>query len=54
VGDQWLNTFIYKQSMDVLIFIGSVLVLMLITLLAVGFETYKAAVSDPIKAIRHE
>ena len=54
MGDQWLNTFIYKQSMDVLIFIGSVLVLMLITLLAVGFETYKAAVSDPIKAIRHE
>jgi len=54
MGDQWLKTFVYREPLDLLIFAASVLGLMLITLLTVGFETFKAAVSDPINAIRHE
>lgn len=54
MGDQWLKTFVYREPLSFLIFVASVFGLMLITLLTVGFETFKAAISDPIKAIRHE
>jgi putative ABC transport system permease protein len=54
MGDQWLKTFVYREPMDALIFVVSVAGLMVITLFTVGFETFKAAASDPIKAIRHE
>jgi putative ABC transport system permease protein len=54
MGDQWLSTFVYRESMDAWIFITSVAGLMIITLLTVSYETIKAAISDPIKAIRHE
>jgi putative ABC transport system permease protein len=54
MGDQWLKTFVYREPMDALIFVVSVAGLMVITIFTVGFETFKAAVSDPIKAIRHE
>jgi len=54
MGDQWLKSFVYREPMSVLIFVVSIMALMLITLLTVGFETFKAAVADPINAIRHE
>lgn len=54
MGDQWLKSFVYREPMSLLIFLISVLGLMMITLLTVGFETLKAAIADPINAIRHE
>ena len=50
----WLENFVYRTPLSATVFIGALLVIALITLITVGYETLKAAMANPIKAIRHE
>lgn len=50
----WLESFVYRTPLSVTVFGGALLMIALITLITVGFETMKAAVANPIKAIKHE
>jgi len=50
----WLENFVYRTPLSATVFVGALLVIALITLITVGYETLKAAMANPIKAIRHE
>lgn len=50
----WLQNFVYQTPLSFIVFGGALLVIAAITLVTVGYETIKAAMANPIKAIRHE
>jgi putative ABC transport system permease protein len=50
----WLENFVYRTPLSVAVFGGALLVIAVITLITVGYETLKAALANPITAIRHE
>jgi putative ABC transport system permease protein len=50
----WLENFVYRTPLSATVFVGALLVIALITLITVGYETLKAAMANPINAIRHE
>jgi len=52
--NQWLQGFEYRTPLSVLVFAGAIGLIALITLLTVGYESLKASMSNPIKALRHE
>lgn len=51
---QWLSGFAYQTDLSVWVFGGAVVLMMIITFLTVGFETLKASMANPIKALKHE
>jgi putative ABC transport system permease protein len=50
----WLENFAYKIELGVTVFILSGVVAFLIAYFTVGFESLKAAVNNPVKALRNE
>jgi putative ABC transport system permease protein len=54
MADFWLESFAYRSPMSPLIFILSVMGLLLITLLTVSYETWKAARMNPVNSLRTE
>ena len=53
-SNMWLNNFAYRTSIGVDIFIIAGVGSLLIGLLTVSYHTIKAAISNPIKSIRHD
>jgi len=51
---RWLEGFEYKTTIDVTIFLYSGLAALIIALATVSFESIKAAVANPVKALRNE
>jgi putative ABC transport system permease protein len=51
---RWLEGFEYKTTIDVLIFVYSGLAALAIALATVSFESIKAAIANPVKALRNE
>lgn len=51
---KWLNIFPYNTGLRVMPFILSALVVLLITMLTVTFHTVRAALTNPVKALRSE
>jgi putative ABC transport system permease protein len=51
---KWLQDFAYRISVPWMAFIGAVLLALAITLLTVGFQAMKAALSNPVKSLRTE
>jgi putative ABC transport system permease protein len=54
IMDKWLTGFEYKTTIDALIFIYAGLAALLIALITVSFESFKAASTNPVKALRTE
>lgn len=52
--DAWLENFAYKIELGVTVFILSGVVAFLIAYFTVGFESLKAAINNPVKALRNE
>lgn len=52
--DSWLQNFEYKTELGVTVFILSGVVAFLIAYFTVGFESLKAAINNPVKALRNE
>jgi putative ABC transport system permease protein len=52
--NDWLTSFQYRTSLDLIVFGGSLGLLLLVTILTVSYETIKAAVANPIDSLRYE
>jgi putative ABC transport system permease protein len=52
--NKWLDGFAYKTTPDVSIFIYAGLAALLIAVLTVSFESIRAAMGNPVKALRNE
>lgn len=51
---KWLQTFEYRTNLSLLVFGGAIGLITIITLVTVGYESLKASLSNPVKALRHE
>jgi putative ABC transport system permease protein len=51
---QWLESFVYKTDFSALVFVGAVGIISLITIITVGYESLKASMANPVKALKHE
>ncbi|MBI1769297.1 MAG: ABC transporter permease [Bacteroidetes bacterium] len=51
---QWLEKFAYRVTIGPMIFIATIITGLLITLVAVSFQTIKAALMNPVKSLRSE
>jgi putative ABC transport system permease protein len=54
LGDLWLSDFAYKTHMGIEVFIIGGLSALVIAIITVSYHTIKAALSNPINALRHE
>lgn len=52
--EQWLESFVYRMDLSVLIFVVSGVITFLIAWLTIGFESVRAALSNPVKSLRSE
>jgi len=52
--DKWLQNYAYKTQMSMIPFISAGIVALLISIVTVFFHTYKAANSNPVKALKYE
>jgi putative ABC transport system permease protein len=51
---QWLDNFVYRIDLNIWIFIGAGLIGLALALLTVIFQSTKAALSNPVDALRYE
>mgnify|MGYP003414396912 CR=1 FL=1 len=51
---RWLETFAYHTDISPVLYAAALLITMLVTVLTVTLQAYRAAVADPVKALRHE
>jgi putative ABC transport system permease protein len=52
--NQWLQGFAYRTSLNWVMFFLTAVVAVAIALLTVGFQTIKAALANPVEALRYE
>jgi putative ABC transport system permease protein len=50
----WLDNFAYRTEIGVGIFVIVGVISLVVALLTVSYHTVKAAIANPIKALRHE
>ena len=53
-ANEWLEGFAYRTTLSLLIFILPLIGALVITLITVGVQTLKAAMTEPVKSLRHE
>jgi len=53
-ANNWLKSYAYQTNLSWWIFAGSGLILMLIAVLTVGFQAFKAANSNPVESLKSE
>ena len=51
---RWLDVFVYRTSIQIWIFLASAALATLIAILAVSYQSLKAAVVDPVVSLRYE
>jgi putative ABC transport system permease protein len=51
---RWLETFAYHTSISPLLYAVALLITLLVTVFTVSVQAYRAAVADPVKALRYE
>ncbi len=51
---RWLETFAYRTAISPVLYVGAFLITLVVTVLTVTIQAYKAALADPVKALRHE
>lgn len=52
--DNWLDSFVYRVQVSVWIILTAGLSVALVTLMTVGYDTYRTAIANPVKALRTE
>ncbi len=52
--NEWLKNYDYKTDISVVVFIAVILVSLLITLATISFQAIRAAMANPVKALRSE
>ena len=51
---RWLETFAYHTDISPVLYAAALLITLLVTVLTVTVQAYRAAVADPVKALRYE
>jgi putative ABC transport system permease protein len=51
---RWLDSFAHRMSIDVFLFLGPLIIVLIITILTISSHIIKAASADPVKAIKYE
>ena len=54
ISSKWLERFVYQTPLSVGVFAMALFLLAMITLLTVGYETWRAAQTNPVNTLRHE
>ena len=52
--EEWLTNFAYRIDIELSTFLWGSLVVVLVALLTIGYQTIKAAMANPIDSIRYE
>ncbi len=52
--EQWLQEFVYKIDLKLLTFVLSGMLALVIALLTISYQAMKAALVNPVDALRHE
>lgn len=52
--NQWLENYTYKTEISTMIYIGAGLITLIIALLTMSFQSFRAAVSDPVESLKNE
>ena len=52
--NRWLENFEFRMNLGIGIFLLSAVFALVITLLTIGFQTYKAAAANPVNSLRNE
>lgn len=52
--DRWLKNFAYRTSIDIATFLLSGLLVLVIALLTISFQSLKAALANPVDSLRYE
>ncbi|MBN2612553.1 MAG: ABC transporter permease [Bacteroidales bacterium] len=50
----WLRSYVYRTNVGWWVFVLAWIIVMVITILTVGFQTYRAANKNPVEALRYE
>jgi len=53
-ANEWLEGFAYRTTLSLLLFVLPLIGALVITLITVGAQTLKAAMTEPVKSLRHE
>lgn len=53
-ASEWLTGFAFRMSLDPMLFVWTLGVALVLTLITVGYQTVKAALTNPITSLRHE
>lgn len=53
-SNQWLERFAFRMAVSPMLFVWTFLIAIAITLATVSYQTIRAALADPVKALRHE
>ncbi len=51
---EWLQNYAYRIDMSILIFVGASLIAMVVAVFTVAWQSYQAAVANPVKSLRYE
>jgi len=51
---QWLQTYAFRTELNWMLFVLPFLLVLLIALLTVSFQSIKAALANPVKSLRSE
>lgn len=54
LSTRWLESFVYQTPLGVMVFAVAVGMIVVITLVTVGYESLKASLANPVKALKHE
>jgi putative ABC transport system permease protein len=54
LADQWLQSFAVRNEISLLLFVITMGVAVIVTLITISFQTVKAAMADPIHSLRYE
>ena len=52
--NKWLSSFAYHTSQNILIFIFAAVIVLIIAMITISFQTLKASLANPINSLRHE
>ncbi len=50
----WLRSYAYRTTAGLLVFVSAAVIVIVIAMLTVGFQTYRAADKNPVEALRYE
>ena len=54
LADNWLEGFVYRSEISIRMFMNSLVGLLVLTLITVSYETWKAARVNPVNSLRSE